>query len=74
MKSTYIAVEIKENGKYYAYAVKVSTSDNLISKLNIKGVQFANLCGTKKSAEHIVNDWNAGHKANNRYLFDNQNF
>jgi hypothetical protein len=74
MKNFYIAVEIKEDGKYYAYAVKASTSDNLLSKLEIKGIQFANLCETKRGAEEVVKMWNAAHKANNRYLFDSPTF
>lgn len=74
MKNFYIAVEIKENGKYYAYAMKTSTSDNLLSKLEIKGIQFANLCKTKHEAEEVVEMWNAAHKANNRYLFDSPTF
>ncbi len=74
MKNFYIAVEIEENNKYYAYVLKVSSCDNLLSKLTIKNIKFANLQGTKKSAEYIVNDWNARHKANNRYLFDNPSF
>jgi hypothetical protein len=47
-KSSYIAVQVTENGKNYAYAVKVSESDNLLSKLAIKDITAANLCSTKK--------------------------
>ena len=40
MKYFYIAVQVEESGKYYAYAVKVSESDNLLSKLKIKNIYF----------------------------------
>ena len=69
-KNTYIAIQIKEKGKCYAYAMKVSESDNLVARLNIKGIVTANICRTKKEAERIVNHRNACHKANGRYLFD----
>ena len=53
-KISYIAVQVTENGKNYAYAVKVAESDNLLSKLEIKGITAANLCGSRKEAEEIV--------------------
>jgi len=70
MKNNYIAVQIKENEKFYAYVIKVSESDNLLSKLEIKNIITANICDTKKRARLIVEDWNARFKANGRYLFD----
>jgi len=70
MKNNYIAVQIKENEKFYAYAIKVSESDNLLSKLEIKNIITANICDTKKRARLIVGDWNTRFKANGRYLFD----
>lgn len=70
MKNYYIAVQIKENDKLYAYVVKVLESDNLISKLDIRDVITANICRSKKEAESIVNHWNACHKVNGKYLFD----
>lgn len=70
MKYFYIAVTVAENGKYYAYAVKVSESDNLLSKLNIKGILHANIYPSKKKAAEVVETWNASYKANGTYLFD----
>lgn len=70
MKNKYIAVQIKENEKYYAYAVKVTESDNLLSKLTIKNIMFANICDSKKRAEEIINHWNSCFKVNGTYLFD----
>ena len=74
MKYFYIAVTIEENGKYYAYIVKISPSDNVLSKLKIKGVIYANICPTKKQAIETVELWNACYKANGTYLFDNPSF
>ena len=70
MKNNYIAVQIKENEKYYAYAVKVTESDNLLSKLEIKDIIHANLCDNKKRAKEIVNFWNDCAKTNGNYMFD----
>lgn len=69
MKNFYIAVQVEENEKLYAYVIKVSSSDNLLSKLTIKNIITANICKTKKEAEALVENWNEGHKANNRYMF-----
>lgn len=68
-KNSYIAVQVTENGKNYAYAVKVSESDNLLSKLVIKGIIAANLCGSRKEAEEIVTAWNECFKSNGSYMF-----
>lgn len=70
MKNFFIAVQIEENDKLYAYVVRVSKSDNLLSKLTIKNIITANICQSKKEAESLVKYWNAIHKANNRYMFD----
>ncbi len=68
-KNSYIAVQVTENGKSYAYAVKVSESDNLLSKLEIKGITAANLCGSRKEAEKIVAFWNESFKNNGSFMF-----
>ena len=68
-KSSYIAVQVTENGKKYAYAVKVSESDNLLSKLAIKGITAANLCGSRKESEEVVSTWNECFKSNGSYMF-----
>lgn len=70
MKNFYIAVQIKEDDKFYAHVVKVSKHDNLLSKLNIENIITANICQSKKEAESWVQSWNAAYKANNTYLFD----
>lgn len=68
-KSSYIAVQVTENGKNYAYAVKVSESDNLLSKLAIKDITVANLCGSRNEAEKTVTFWNEAFKNNGSYMF-----
>ena len=69
MKNTYIAISIQENEKNYAYAIKVNESENLLSKLKIKGITHANICSTKKQAEKVVNYWNECYKNNGTNLF-----
>lgn len=68
MKNFYIAATREENDKYYSYVIRVSTSDNLTAKL--ADTVCANIYQTKKQAELVVNHWNACHKANGQYLFD----
>ena len=70
MKNTYIAVTVQENGKYYAYAVPVSGSDNLLSRLAIKGITHANICENKKETAQVVEMWNASYKDNGTYMFE----
>lgn len=69
MKYTWLALQIEENGKFYAYASRVSTADNLVSKLSRKSLVTANICTSKKEAAATVNAWNAAHKANRKYMF-----
>ena len=69
MKNTYIAVTIKENDRFYSYGVKVNASDNVLSKLKIKNIVYANICESKKQCENMVKFWNDGYKKNNQYLY-----
>lgn len=69
MKNFYVALQIEENGKYYAYAEKISENDNLLAKLSIKNLVTANICETKKKAEEVTTLWNDSHKTNGRYMF-----
>jgi hypothetical protein len=69
MKIFYIAVQICENEKYYAYIVKATESDNLLSKLSIQNVITANICPTKKRAAEIVEFWRECYKRNGNYMF-----
>lgn len=68
---TWIAVNITENGKNYAYAFHVLGYDNLAAKFkDIRGLLSANICATKKDAADLVTCWNECYKANGEYLFD----
>lgn len=73
-RHTFIAVTVEENNTYYAYVVPVSNSDNLLSKLKIKGIIYANICRTKKEAQEVVAMWNDCYKANNTYMFADPQF
>ena len=70
MKKFYIAVQIKENGKYYAYMLHATETDNILSKLTIKNIITANIFPTKKAAAAAVNAWRDAYRANGTYLFD----
>ncbi len=70
-KYHYLAAQTRENGKNYAFVIKFSESDNILSKLaQYKNIVFANMCSTKKEAAKIVTEWNDLCKANNTFLFD----
>lgn len=69
MEYTWLALQIEENGKFYAYASRVSTAENLVSKLSRKSLVTANICTSKKEAAALVNTWNEAHKANGKYMF-----
>lgn len=67
MKNTYIAVTVQENDKNIAYVLKVSSSENIVSALKIKGLIFGNICSTKKAAHELVDFWNESYKKNGSY-------
>ena len=66
----YIVVQINENDKNYAYMIRCSGSDNLLSKLAIKNIVAANICPTKKAARALAAFWNDCFKQNGTYMFD----
>lgn len=69
MKNSFVAVSVQEDGKYYAYMVKISESDNALSRLAIKGIVHANIFTTKKKAEEAVDCWNECYRINGTYMF-----
>ena len=73
-KNSYIVVAVQENGKYCAYVIKHFNSNNLLSTLEIKGIQSANIVSTKKKAYEICNAWNESYEANETYMFDTPKF
>ena len=75
MKYLYLAATIEENGKYYSHIARISEADNLFHRLNnIHGIIQAKFCTTRKQAAATVERWNAAHRANGKYLFDNPQF
>ena len=69
MKNSYATVSVREDGKYYAYVVKISESDNALYRLAIKGIMHANIYSTKKKAVDMAYFWNERYKENGTYLF-----
>lgn len=65
----YIAVTIEVDGKFYAHGVRVSSYDNLKSKLELPGLKFANICKTKKQMDEIITAWNKSYEANGSNLY-----
>lgn len=74
MKYFYIAVQIKENEKFYAFVQKVHTGYNLTTLSNIPNIASANILPTKKRAYEVADYWNACFKRNGTYLFNDPNF
>ena len=69
MKYMWAVCDVETDGKYYAYPIRISVEDNLLSKLNIKGIKVANLCETKAKAKETANMWNETHKINKENMF-----
>lgn len=67
MKYFYIAVQRKIESGYYAYFIRVSTSDNLVSKM--KPFTAANICPTKRRAWELSEEWNRSFIENGTYAF-----
>lgn len=47
----FAVVSVEKNGKNYAYAMKVSDQENLISKFKIKGIKTAIVCGNTETGK-----------------------
>jgi len=73
MKNIYIAVQIEEDGKFYAYVIKTTDNTNLLSVLNIKNIKMANIWN-KEKAYNIVKMWNDKFIENGTYLYSSPSF
>lgn len=73
IKNIYIAVQIKENEKYYAYVIKTTDNTSLLSVLDVKGIITANIWN-KTEAYKIVKCWNDSFEKNGTYMFDSPSF
>ena len=67
--NTYIAITTKTGDKYLSFVLCVRNSDNLLSALNIKDIQNANICSSKKLAYELSDYWNECYKINGTYLY-----
>ena len=70
MKNHFFAATIQKNGKYYSFVMKIGENENAAAKLKHPDIIIAQLCSSKKAAAYVVNHWNACHKTNGQYLFD----
>lgn len=70
MRAFYLAVTISENGKFYPFVKRVARSDNLKCIIEgIKGLEFVNICESKKAAAALVEFWRVCYISNGTYLF-----
>ena len=59
MKKYYIVIGIEKENKKYAYIETITSSDNLLKKIDVDGVIYANIFDSRKRAEDIANQWNS---------------
>lgn len=70
-KNAFLAIQMQEGGRYYAYIYTVSAENNILDVLKIlKGVFSVHICHMRQEAENMVNGWNEKYKAENKFLFD----
>lgn len=72
MKNFYFACSKTENGRCYAWVLKIPENHNIIKRILPDHPDVLHPCHTKRDAEQIVNYWNACYKVNNYYLFDDE--
>ena len=71
MKYFYYVFQIEENGKYYAWAVRISGADNLLPHIEReKNLVCVHQCKTFSDAKNIAAYWNNCHKLNGTFLYD----
>ena len=68
-KNIWLAVQTEENGLEYAYGIKVSSSDNLLSRIP-KAAKFVNAFDTKKEMEQTVSLLREIFHRRGTYMFD----
>lgn len=70
MKNFYFACSKTENGRRYAWMMKIPANNNIISRIAPDAPDILHPCPTKKDAVRIVNHWNACYIANGKHLFE----
>lgn len=69
-RNAFLAVQMQEGGRCYAYIFPVSSDNNLLDALKIlKGVFNVRICTNREEAEMLVGGWNEKYKAENKFLF-----
>lgn len=69
VKKYYFVTTKTENNKHFASVIKVLENENVPCALNIDGIQSANHCPTRVSAEALAEQWNTQYKNNGTYLY-----
>ena len=69
MKYFYYAATREQNGKNYAFVIKASNGDNLISLFARQEAKQVHACATKKDAEKLADFWNECYKKNGTNAF-----
>ena len=71
MKYFYIVVQIEENGRMYAHALRRNSNQNLWHELNrINGICCAQIMPTKQAACELVERLNEAFRYTGIYMFD----
>ncbi len=71
MEYFYYVFVAAENGKYYAWAVKVPGSNNLLPHIEReKNLVIVHQFKTMKKAKETAEFWNECYKRNGTFLFD----
>jgi hypothetical protein len=68
-KNTYMVVVETKDGKYSACVYKHHNSYNLVGMFIDERYVTANICDSKKEAEHIAEYWNDGWKKEGKNMY-----
>lgn len=66
--NTFYVIAVESNGRYHAYAQTINNSNNLVGIFPTNAIHI-NACDTLKDAKRIVEAWNAGWKAEGKWLY-----
>ena len=76
---TYLAIQIEEDGKFFAYVKKWHNCDNMMILLDFNNrnngeinrkILTVNIADTKKAADEIVKNWNDNWSKQGKYFYD----
>lgn len=70
MKRFYIAFAAQQGGRDWAGVIIVTGSDNIMNiSRRVDGMQWANICTTRKAAEDMAANWNEAFKRNGTSIY-----